>query len=237
MCSSDLTKNYFAQFSTLADTSYSSGGLNTSSMQYVYKVEFYCNGILKGSTQKASSVFLSAQGFDNKILLNWNATTPWSNYKYHVFRESAPGSANWILIDSTTQTNYTDAGLINGQTYCYKIKSVGQYSDPDIFHPLINFSQEVCAIPMDTEPPCQPTMNAQGNCNSVLATLNWTNPNGNCADDVLYYKIYYKNQLNGQFVLLDSITLVTDTIYIFDGNTSIAGCFADRKSTRLNSSH
>ena len=221
-----ITKQYFAQLSSLADTTYTSSGFNTTAQPYTYKVEFYCNGALKGSTQTASSVFLTVTGLDNRIKLDWNYQTPWTDYMFHVYRESAPGSGIWNFLDSTALKTYTDSNLVNGQTYCYKILSKGQYSDPSIIRPLLNWSQEVCAQPVDLEPPCQPAMLLTGNCSTVEVQLQWSNPNNYCSDDAVRYKVYYKPSLDDPFGLLDSITVISDTIYVYDGNNSIAGCFA-----------
>ena len=57
--------------------------------------------------------------------------------------------------------------------------------------PLINFSQESCAAPYDNEKPCAPDIEISANCDSILNTLSWNNPNLTCADDVLQYKIYF----------------------------------------------
>lgn len=221
-----VSKPYFAQLSTQADTSFISPLLNTEAQPYTYRVDFYCNGSLKGSTQTASSVFLIATGLDNRVQLSWSYVVPWANYFFYICRESSPGSGIWNVIDSTTLTTYVDSNLVNGQTYCYKVLAHGHYSDPDIISPLENWSQEVCAQPVDTEPPCQPNMVLEGDCNTAQVKLTWFNPNHYCSDDAVKYKIYYKPSLTDPFSLLDSVNVLTDTIYFYDGTTSIAGCFA-----------
>lgn len=221
-----VAKPYFAQFNSLSDTTFTSTGLNTESSPYNYRVDFYCNGSLKGSTQTASTVYLTATGLDNRIKLDWSSVVPWTNYQFHVYRESFAGSGTWNLIDSTELNTYTDSNLVNGQSYCYFIKAFGQYSDTEIIRPLINRSQKVCAGPVDLEPPCQPDLFVAGDCNTAEVLLSWKNPNTYCADDVVKYKIYYRPSLTDAFTLLDSVNVITDTAYVFDGNTSIAGCFA-----------
>jgi gliding motility-associated-like protein len=221
-----VTKPFFGQLTNLNDTTYISTALNTLANPYTYRVDFYCNGNFKGSTQTASSVYLTATGLDNKIKLDWTHIVPWTNYFYYIYKETSPGSAVWNLYDSTAQMTYTDVNLVNGQTYCYKVKAVGQYSDPEIIRPLINWSEEVCAQPIDKEAPCQPAMLIDANCQTALVKVTWKNPNTYCADDVLRYKVYYKPSTTEPFVLVDSFNLATDTIYVYDGNLSIAGCFA-----------
>ena len=221
-----IAKPFFAQLNSATDTSFTSSGLNTVFNPYTYRIDFYCNGALKGSTQTASSVFLTAQGLDNKIKLNWNYVTPWANYQFLIYRESVAGSGIWNLLDSTATQQYIDSGLINGKQYCYKILSVGKYADSTIAHPLLNWSQEACATPIDSVAPCQPILQVEGNCLAANVKLIWENPNNYCSDDAVMYKIYFKPAQQNSFSLIDSVTTISDTVFMFDGNNSIAGCFA-----------
>ncbi|MFN5183842.1 MAG: gliding motility-associated C-terminal domain-containing protein [Bacteroidota bacterium] len=221
-----VIKPYFANLNSSPDTSYTSQLLNTVSGPYTYRVDFYCNGTLKGSTQTASSTFLTAQASDNEVQLQWNFVTPWTNFKFYIYREISPGSSSWVLIDSTSQKFYIDSGLINGQQYCYKILCKGKYSDTSIVSPLLNNSEEVCATPVDQEPPCQPEMNVEGSCLSSSVIITWKNPNNYCSDDAVMYKIYFQSSEDNTLKILDSTTNINDTVYVFDGENSIAGCFA-----------
>jgi gliding motility-associated-like protein len=115
---------------------------------------------------------------------------------------------------------------VNGTEYCYKVLSKGKYSDPTIVSPLLNWSQEVCATPVDISPPCQPELFLEANCASSTVKLIWKNPNNYCCDDAVMYKIYFKAAQETNFSLVDSITIIADTVFVFDGNSSIAGCFA-----------
>jgi len=221
-----VTKQYFAQFVSINDTSFTDSNLNSNNNSYTYRLDFYCNGVLKGTTQTATSIFLNATALDNKIKLNWTYVVPWTNYFFYVYKETLPGSGFWNVIDSTILNNYTDSNLVNGITYCYKVLAYGQYSDPGIIRPLKNWSQEICAQPTDKEAPCQPTINLTADCNFSEVKLTWLNPNNYCSDDAIKYNIYYKAILSDPFVLIDSFNLITDTVYVYDGVFSIAGCFA-----------
>jgi gliding motility-associated-like protein len=55
--------------------------------------------------------------------------------------------------------------------------------------------------------------------------LRWNNPNHVCSDDVIKYYLYFKPTEDDPLTLIDSITNVTDTSFVFDGLTSIAGCY------------
>jgi gliding motility-associated-like protein len=221
-----IIKPYFAQINSASDTTFVSSNLNTSANAYTYRIDFYCNGVFKGSTQTASSVFLITLGLDNKVKLSWQYITPWTNYNFYIYRESFSGSGAWNLLDSTSEKQYIDTNLINGQLYCYKILAQGKYSDTTILSPLLNWSQEVCAMPIDTVPPCQPSLFVEGNCENSKVRLIWSNPNKYCSDDAIMYKIYFQPPLSTNFTLIDSVTSMSDTIFVFDGNNSIAGCFA-----------
>ena len=220
-----VSKMYFAQLNNLSDTTYMDVGLNTQNNPYTYKIDFYCNNQLKGSTQTASSVFLSATGLARRVQLNWTAKVPWINSKTFIYRQIKPGGG-YTLIDSTTLTQYVDTGLVNGANYCYKVKTVGHYSDATIYRPLINWSEKVCATPVDKEAPCPPTITSIiGNCNTQITSLTWTNPNLSCCKDAVYYNLYYTTVLDSPMVKIDSFPIHV-TSFQTDFSSSIAGCYA-----------
>lgn len=220
-----ITKPYFAAFNQLSDTTFLHQNIDTKNSAHTYKIDFYANGLFVGNGQRASSVYLTLTPSDNKMLLAWQQQVPWTNYKFRVWRQ-APSSTNYVLHDSTTNITYIDTGLINGALYCYKIEAIGQYSDPTIFKPLINFSQEVCDKPIDKTPPCAPKLFINADCNLPSLQLNWTNPNKTCSDDAVKYHLYYAETDTAQLVLKDSIKPITDTVLFFDNLTSLAGCWA-----------
>ncbi len=220
-----VTKPYFAAINQLSDTSYTHSGINTSDIAHTYKIDFYANAIFIGSAQRASSVFLTLLPGDNQMKLNWTQQVPWVNYKFRIWRK-IPSSSVFVLRDSTTALTYTDLNLVNGATYCYKVEAMGQYSDPSILRPLINFSQEACAKPIDLVPPCAPKLDIISDCQLPSLVLQWNNPNNSCADDVVKYNIYIAETDESALILKDSIKIVSDTIIAFDNLTSIAGCYA-----------
>lgn len=225
-----ITKPYFASLNQLTDTTFTHIGnslnpLNTLTNAHTYKIEFYANGQFIGNGQKASSVFLSLTPSDNKIKLTWQHQTPWLNNKYYIYRK-APGEVTFTLKDSTTLLTYTDVGLVNGAIYCYKVQSKGQYSDPSILKPLLNFSQEACEKPKDTTPPCAPKLEILSDCKIPSLSLLWNNPNHTCADDVVKYNIYFAETEDEDLILQDSVKILSDTLLAFDNLTSIAGCYA-----------
>lgn len=225
-----VTKPYFLALNQLTDTSFthigSSGSpLNTQTIAHTYKIEFYANGQFIGNGQKSSSVFLSLTPSDNKLKLTWLHQTPWINNKYYIYRK-APGELIFSLKDSTNLLTYTDTALVNGALYCYKVQSKGEYSDPSIFKPLLNFSQEVCEKPKDTTPPCAPKLEIESDCKIPSLSLMWNNPNHTCSDDVIKYNIYFAETEDADLMLQDSVKILSDTLLAFDNLTSIAGCYA-----------
>jgi len=220
-----VTKPFFAGLNQLSDTSFTHNAINTETLAHTYKIEFYANGQFVGAGQKASSVFLSLASSDNKITLSWQHLVPWNNYKYYIYKKG-PSAGVFTLRDSTTTKTYTDTGLVNGALYCYKVQSKGEYSDPTIIRPLLNFSQEACAKPIDKTPPCAPNLEVIADCEAPSLVLQWNNPNHSCSDDAVKYNLYFAETEDEPLALIDSIKLMNDTIFVLDNLTSIAGCYA-----------
>ncbi|HYG51047.1 MAG TPA: gliding motility-associated C-terminal domain-containing protein, partial [Flavobacteriales bacterium] len=205
-------------------------GLNTASTQYTYMVKLWhisptSEVTFVGQSTNASSVFLTLTPNDNQMGLSWNVNVPWTNTIYEIYRETPTGSGTWTMIDTTSLTTYTDTGLLNGVNYCYRIKSIGSYTAPEIPTPLINWSQEACATPLDMTAPCPPTLEILGDCETVMNTLTWNNPNSTCADDVMSYNIYYAETDNSAYSLIAQVTVNSDTVFYHNNNGSIAGCY------------
>jgi len=208
--------------------------INSQNERYTYKVLFYANGNLVGVTETASSVFLTITPADNQLWLNWDFNVPWLNYGYNIYRQDNAGV--FTIVGYTEDTNYTDSNLQNGQSYCYYVEALGTYNNSSILAPLINTSQESCAIPIDTIPPCAPILAVYNDCAEEILdgeldfenVLDWNNVNEHvCADDVIGYNIYYSSPLNPDYELLDSLRNDPDiTIYQHELVNSLAGCYA-----------
>ncbi len=227
-------------FYGLNDTTYTDAGLNTDQTQYNYFVEFFAETSTRiGETETASSIYLDIAATDNQLDLSWNETVPWTNLDYVIFRKD-PGSSVFDSIGITSVNEYSDTDLINDSTYCYYVKSIGSYSAPGLIDPIINFSQEMCAIPIDTIAPCQPTLTVTNYCdqitgddncsliieeNDFINELVWNNPNNSCADDVAGYRIYYSSPLEDDFELIATMGRSTDTTYTHVLENSLAGCY------------
>ncbi|MFH1005642.1 MAG: gliding motility-associated C-terminal domain-containing protein [Bacteroidota bacterium] len=213
---------YFASLTT----SYLDSGLNTQTNPYVYRVDFFSGSTVTCSTQSSSSVFVSCFPLDNKIKLTWQENVPWINTRYNIFKFNKATSV-WDSIKTTALQTFTDSGLANGSAYCYKVKSIGAYSDTTIPTPLINWSQEICCVAEDKEPPCPSVLTVDSNCVESKNILSWNNPNNSCSNDALKYIIYY-SPVNPvvEFTVLDTIHNIHTTTFVDDSLFSIAGCYA-----------
>lgn len=210
---------------SLADTFYLDENIDTENQAYTYQVALYSNNTLVGNSVPASSILLSSVPNDNQLTLNWTESVPWLNEYYRIYREIPLGSGNFALIDSTNNQTYTDTGLVNLTTYCYKVQSVGNYSEDGIRTPLLNWSQEHCNAPFDFTPPCPPTAFISGNCDLEETYISWTNPNNSCADDVVQYRLYFAPFEGDSLEFLTEINADLDTFYTHKDRGSIAGCY------------
>jgi gliding motility-associated-like protein len=221
------------------DTCFTDTGLNTAAGPFHYQVAFYVNGnnVPLGSTNTASSVFLGIQSTDNQNNLSWQASVPWGNYQYEVYRLNDV-SAQFELIGTATQPAYEDKGLNNGQNYCYQVRTEGTYGVSGIVAPLFNWSQESCGTPIDTVPPCPPALTVTNRCTSgdVLVApdppyenlLTWTNPNLACpsTDDAAQYNIWYSAVAGEPLTLLESVSDPNSTSFTHEIANGLVGCYA-----------
>jgi gliding motility-associated-like protein len=203
---------------------------NTETTPNSYRIDLYGNDLagdeqLVGSTNNASSIFLSIAPNDNQNGLSWTYQVPWQNDSFQVYRFN-DGTLFWDYIGSSLTSTYVDSGLINGVEYCYYVRAYGKYADPDLPRPLINDSQEECSSPIDRTPPCPPVLDVEGSCGLLQNAIEWSNPNNSCSDDAIQYNLYYTAIDSGEYVLLQSFYSEFDTTYLHEQeNGSIAGCY------------
>ncbi len=216
---------YVTTLNGINDTTFTDYNLNTKDSAYSYKVEFYKDNNLVGSPQIASSIFEKLTAGDNKIRIDIQKNVPWVNTGYVIYRYNND-SLRYDSIAYTNKTYYTDSLLVNGEEYCYKIKSYGKYFIYNVKYPLINYSQENCDTPVDTTPPCPPVLTVTGDCDLFENYLSWTNPNNYCCDDVVKYNVYFSTTLHGNLNLLTTTQTQFDTTYLHQPIESMAGCYA-----------
>jgi gliding motility-associated-like protein len=223
-----------ASFSALIDTTFTDIGLNTQDSAWSYKVLFYSNNDTVGATTVASSIYLNVNPSDQSLYLTWSENVPWTNDSFAIYKQNKITSV-FEAIDTAYNHFYTDTGLINDTTYCYFVRGYGHYALASLPRPLINNSQEDCAIPIDTTAPCPPTLTVRNDCdqyNNIPWTaaqyinyLAWSNQNDPCSIDINRYYIYFGDD-SANMVLIDSITSKDDTTFNHILTESLAGCYA-----------
>lgn len=208
------------------DTTFTHSALDTETTPNTYRVAFYSEGELLSQSTPASSVWISLTPNDNQLTVNIEHSVPWVNTSYDIFLfDDVDG---WVLNGTADSIAYDITGLTNNVEYCVYVEATGTYNSDAIVDPLINLSQEVCGIPYDLTPPCPPELNVNNDCENIVDSLDWTNPNLTCADDVVGYNLYYTPLEDGEYELIEFFDPedFTDFVYNDDGEfNSIAGCF------------
>jgi len=213
----------------LNDTTYVNTSINTVATPWSYRIDLWNetpgNRFLIGTTQIASSIYITFTPSDNQLLLSFTPVVPWINDTFVVYRKN-PVTSIFDSIGYSTSNTYADNNLVNLRSYCYKVKSIGHYFAVGLINPIINFSQKACGIPIDKTPPCPPYLVVIPDCDKVENELIWTDPNHTCANDVVSYNIYYSPVENENLELLISVNNSNDTTLIHQNLNSIAGCYA-----------
>jgi hypothetical protein len=228
-------KAYFP-IDTIADlnqTSLVDSLLNTSDSAYNYRVKLYDNGVaLQGRSDSASTVFLDALPGNKKAFLSWKVNVPWTINYFRIYRTIA---GTTILVDSVMADlinnnygTYTDTGLVNKDTICYYVQSVGRYCDARLAAPLENNSDEYCVVPRDSTPPCPPDLFIKAIDCSALPVfqneLSWINNRSSiCNHDIKGYNLYYAEYEGEEPSFFKFIP--KDTFYIDVNFLSLAGCY------------
>jgi gliding motility-associated-like protein len=214
---------------SLNDTIFNDSLLNTRDLGFYYRIDLYNdtpgNRFLIGSAQPAGSMYLKITPTDRALKLSWNNEVPWSNDTFVVYRLN-PSTSLFDSVGYSLAPAYNDKGLVNGMTYCYRIRSIGRYSSPGFIDPIINESQENCGIPVDNVPPCPPVLTVTPNCDNWTNTLAWTILYDSCRQNIALYYIYYSPIAGSDLLLTDSLMNPKDTTYIHQPARSIVGCYA-----------
>jgi gliding motility-associated-like protein len=213
----------------LNDTTYTESLLNTQQNLYKYRIDLYNvspgNRFLIGSSQVASSIFITITPTDKKLKLRWNNDVPWTNTQFVVYRKNIV-TGLFDSIGTTTVPAYDDKKLHNGTEYCYYVKCIGSYSAPGFATPLINLSQVSCGTPFDNVPPCPPLLTVRTDCEYANNILSWKNLVDSCSNDIVKYYIYFSRCSGEQLTLIDSLNNINDTIYNHLQDKTVTGCYA-----------
>jgi gliding motility-associated-like protein len=189
-----------------------------------------------GISEPASSIFLQIDPTDRANQLSWSELVPWDNYKYAIFRKNSSGILEEIA--TVLDSPFTDTGLQNGETYCYVVRSEGTYGVSGLASPLLNRSQETCAVPLDNVAPCAPELqviNACGenfNCEDedlLFNTLEWDAPENICPEtyrDVAAYRIYFAASELDAFEEIETLPGSAVLRFEHKPERGLAGCYA-----------
>lgn len=250
-------------FTDTTDTYFLDQNLNTEQKVYRYKVEIYTESTkLRGTSHPASSVFLSSRTANKSVPLTWEANTPWSNENqtHYIYRQDANDRFNLIHKLAVTDVNsftFTDTGvdsekadgdisteLLNGETYCYRVLTQGEYEALTQLGILPNFSQVRCATPQDQSPPCTPEINLSGSItceqlqssdfceeSTFMNTITWSTPADQggtpCRDDIVSYNIYFARYELAEPILLANLQASGLNTFTHRKNRTegFAGCY------------
>lgn len=227
----DFTRMTSTFFGAL-DTTFIDVDIATDAISPRYYISFYSNGNLVGNSSSSSSEFLTVSPSDNKNRLLWNATVPWSNVRYEIYRQEDSG--DYTLLASTQERSYIDDNLVNGVSYCYYIKSYDTYGLTGIQDPLENLSQMSCGAPFDNVAPCAPVMAVNNICNvkddfppfeEDENQLSFGEFISDCSEtgDVAYYNIYFSENAGGEKALIGTST---NGLFIHNPENGLYGCYA-----------
>lgn len=227
------------------DTCFLDQLLNTTATPVSYKIQLFTGRSQTqplGQSASSSTVFLTIDPTDQANVLSWQEKTTWDNYRYIIERKNAQGTFD--SIGTTVDTTYLDKGLRNGTSYCYRIRAWGTYGIADLPEPLINYSQEACAVPVDDVAPCPPTLqvqnvcSTQGDCGSAEGLSNylqWTDPALKCpeATDVAGYNVYYAPQKGQALALIATVREATTRTFAHQPELGVIGCYSVRAFDQL----
>ncbi|MBC8265823.1 MAG: gliding motility-associated C-terminal domain-containing protein [Flavobacteriales bacterium] len=202
--------------SGINDTIYFDGGITANSKQYFYKIQLL-DGTLVGEST-SSSQWLTLNPQDNAIAINIESTSPWQDTAFVIFRKN-PNAVVFDSIATIIDNFYLDDGLKNGETYCYFVKAIGRYSGTKTISPLINLSNNSCAFPTDSTPPCPPEISIVEDCKNSQLHF-YLESDSICLEDTEIYTIYLLSGNDKKF-----ITTMDSSYYFYENLNSLAGCY------------
>lgn len=222
-----ISGNQYQQIAEQTDTTLVDSLINTSTSGYIYRIDLISNTTNEqiGEPSFSSSLFLTASAGDRKSRFVIGRNVPWINSRYDFFRFNN-ATATWDSVGTTTELEFTDPGLVNGQEYCYYVRSTGNYPSATLPQNLVNLSQRICVTPVDNEPPCVPVFTISSQCDSLYNTIRWSVPDQICLDDIAGYRVYYKPTNEETLNLLIDIRDPNTLFYRHSPGEVIAACYA-----------
>ncbi|HME50863.1 MAG TPA: fibronectin type III domain-containing protein, partial [Candidatus Lokiarchaeia archaeon] len=201
-------------------TTYTNVGLTNGQIYYYEVAAVNSQGVGAMSMEQSATPFtvpgaptgLAAAPGNSQVVLTWVA--PASNggsliFNYQVFQGTTSGGETW-LANASTGLNYTSVGLINGQTYYFKIVAINCAGSGA-------FSTEVSAIPIGScTIPSEP-QSVTANAGNMQIVLNWVAPSSNGGSLIMSYWIFRWNVSE----IVSSVSIPgNETSYIDSGLTN-----------------
>jgi gliding motility-associated-like protein len=195
----------------LTDTTFTNSGINTMIHPYTYSVilsyEKDGDWFKFPGNEYASSQYIDIIASDNELTLNMKKRTPWLNTRYDVYRRQGETDP-FVYVGYTTESIYHDTLLINNNKYTYRSIGFGRRPLYDKDYLIENISHIASDTPIDTVPPCPPELIVTSNCDNdgVVDSLTWSTPDSCMMEEIVAYKVYFRNTLDGPFTLIDSLS-------------------------------
>lgn len=214
---------------SLEDTAWTDTEVNTLDYPWSYSVELYNdapgNRFLIGQPESASSLYPELTGSDNSVRITARKNVPWINYDYSVFRQD-PRTLEFDSIGYTTDGIFTDTGLQNGTEYCYRLVSTGWRILRGVLYENRNTSHFSCTVPVDSIPPCPPSLNGYSVCDEGYNHLKWEyQGDPPCAEEVTGYILYYAPTSNESPSEIQRFGDRNDTAWNHFTGQSLTGCY------------
>ncbi|MCG8699478.1 MAG: gliding motility-associated C-terminal domain-containing protein [Bacteroidales bacterium] len=214
----------------LSDTTYSDENINTLIYPYYYSVKLkYEDGgtwYTVAGHEIASSTYLDLIPADNEVTIQVKKRAPWLNRSIDYYQSTTGENGLYNLIHTDSLSIYTDTGLPNGEEHYYRVTTQSMRPINDVEYNTVNNSHINSEIPLDTVPPCPPPLTVHSICESEYNQLEWFAKPGCDDDEIVDFKIYYKQHIDDDFSVIDTITDPNAISYEHYPTERLAGCYA-----------
>jgi hypothetical protein len=224
-----ITGTAFVPVATgVTGTSFTDAGLNTHDNSFLYQIELAGGG----TSDPASSIFLSNVASNKAITLSWDSNVPWREDSVYIYRNlNHIGYVYLTTLIGNPKTYFDNNGLNNCDTACYYLKIFSSYCDPKLpsrVRVYADSSEVNCGSPTDTRPPVAPGLAVKG-CDGDLSVftdlLEWNSLSDPLCNNIKNYNIYFSDYEDTDLQLVGT-TDHTVTNYGYTNLQSTAGCFA-----------
>ena len=215
---------------------YTDTEINTIDDSHNYRVDLFSGTTDISVSPEASSVFSTIVSTDRTNQISCSETVPWINYNYQLEIQQGASQIQFDFLDESALCNFMHTELINSEEYCYRIRTIGAYGLPETPDTLINLSQIICGVPVDTVGPCAPILEVSNPCDDLVTgatitdfqnTLTWVSSNIICenSDDVSVYRIYYRANLESDLQLLIELPASEPNVFEHLPDNNLGGCY------------